>query len=125
MSDIVIRGMEMPKGNDYLHLIIQNGKVHKAISCGYISTDELNVADAVELPPHGDLKDVNKIIEGIFDIVAIQDPIPQKLSLGSSGNRRILGTNPERSGSDNRKGATDLEDPARGRIHAVFFVKTI
>lgn len=50
MSDILIKGMEMPKGNDYLHLIIQNGKVHKAISCGHLTTDELNVAEAVELP---------------------------------------------------------------------------
>lgn len=50
MSDILIKGMELPKGNDYLHLIIQNGKVHKAISCGHLTTDELNVAEAVELP---------------------------------------------------------------------------
>lgn len=62
MAEILIKGMEMPKDNDYLHLIIQNGKVHKAISCGYISTDELNVADAVELPPHGDLIDRSKLV---------------------------------------------------------------
>ena len=50
MSDVLIKGMGMPKDNDYLLLIIQNGKVHKAISCGHLATDKLNVAEAVELP---------------------------------------------------------------------------
>lgn len=59
MSDVLIKGMGMPKDNDYLLLIIQNGKVHKAISCGHLTTDEMNVAKAVELPPHGRLIDAD------------------------------------------------------------------
>ena len=62
MADILIKGMELPKDKmEYLHLIIQDGKVHTAISCGHLTTDELNVATAIELPPHGDLIDRDKI----------------------------------------------------------------
>lgn len=68
MSEILIKGMEMPKDNDYLLLIIQNGKVHKAISCGHLTTDEMNVAEAVELPPHGRLIDA-ETLKGILSRV--------------------------------------------------------
>ena len=64
MADILIKGMELPKDKlEYLHLIIQDGKVHTAISCGHLTTDKLNVATAIELPPHGKLKDADVIIE--------------------------------------------------------------
>lgn len=80
MSDVLIKGMELPKGNDYLHLIIQNGKVHKAISCGYISTDELNVANAVELPPHGELVERDKISSLALEIAeATQQPTEETI----------------------------------------------
>ena len=61
MADLLIKGMEMPKGTDYLHLIIQGGKVHTAISCGHLTTDKLNVADAIEVKPHGRLIDVDLV----------------------------------------------------------------
>ena len=63
MSDILIKNMELPKGNDYLHLIIQGGKVHTAISCGHLTTDKLNVADAIEVKPHGRLTDADKLAD--------------------------------------------------------------
>lgn len=68
--DILIKGMEMPKGNDYLHLIIQGGKVHTAISCGHLTTDKLNVADAIEVKPHGRLIDADLMKEA-FEATAL------------------------------------------------------
>lgn len=67
--DILIKGLELPKDKlEYLHLIIQDGKVHTAISCGHLTTDKLNVATAIELPPHGDLIERNELpIIGITD----------------------------------------------------------
>ena len=67
MSDILIKNMELPKGNDYLHLIIQGGKVHTAISCGHLTTDKLNVADAIEVKPHGRLIDADKLKQVMDD----------------------------------------------------------
>lgn len=66
MADILIKNMELPKGNDYLHLIIQGGKVHTAISCGHLTTDKLNVADAIEVKPHGRLIDADKLREALL-----------------------------------------------------------
>lgn len=81
MSDILIKGMGMPKDNDYLHLIIQNGKVHTAISCGHLTTDELNVAEAVELPPHGRLGDLDKM-RSDFEVISKDYPEGWKLVSG-------------------------------------------
>ena len=71
--DILIKNMEMPKDNDYLHLIIQGGKVHTAISCGHLTTDKLNVADAIEVKPHGRLIDADAIISKIERMVHPDD----------------------------------------------------
>jgi len=63
MSDILIKNMKLPKGNDYLHLIIQDSKVHTAISCGHLTTDKLNVAKAIEVKPHGELIDKDAVLD--------------------------------------------------------------
>jgi len=60
MSEILITGIEMPKKGEVLYLAITSGGVvgrsEKALN--YIPQN----AKAVELPPHGDLKDVDEII---------------------------------------------------------------
>lgn len=63
MSDILIKGMEMPKeGNVYL-IIGEDGVVSEKIGSMYHVTTE-----AIELPPHGDLIDKNELsIIGITD----------------------------------------------------------
>lgn len=56
MSDILIKGMEMPKEGN-VHLIIgEDGVVSEKIGSMYHVTTE-----AIELPPHGDLKDYDFI----------------------------------------------------------------
>lgn len=53
--DILIKGMEMPKGNTPLVLIINSDGSVEEID----GSDEINVTDstAIELPPHGALVD--------------------------------------------------------------------
>ena len=54
MSDILIRGMEMPKDLPLIIKISQNGTVY--ISQGIYGIGH-GVATAVPIPPHGDLID--------------------------------------------------------------------
>ena len=56
---VLIKGMEMPKGNDELRLIIRsNGQVIISHNTYY------EEAEAVHVPPHGDLIDRQVLLEG-------------------------------------------------------------
>lgn len=69
--DVLIKGIKkLPEDGDYIHLIIQNGKVHTAISCGYLTTDKLNVGTVVALPPHGRLIDADDLANYYADLEA-------------------------------------------------------
>lgn len=58
MSDLLIRGMEMPKGNDAVTIIIfPNGKVSLAHDRRFAE-----YAEAVPVPPHGRLIDADVLI---------------------------------------------------------------
>ena len=62
MSDILIRGMEMPKGNDAVTIIIfPNGKVSLAHDRRFAE-----YAEAVPVPPHGRLVDARYIRDAII-----------------------------------------------------------
>ena len=79
--DVLIKGIKkLPEDGDYIHLIIQNGKVHTAISCGYLTTDKLNVGTVVKVPPHG------RLIEGdeLADVLE-QNLEPMLVTRGVSG----------------------------------------
>lgn len=69
MSDIVIRGMEMPKeGDTYgLHLVIYpSGEV-------WIAYDDKPITEAIEIPPHGRLIDADKLLhESGYDPMMFQ-----------------------------------------------------
>lgn len=69
---ILIKGMEMPKGNDELRLIIRsNGQVIISHKTYY---DE---AEAVPVPPHGDLTDRDayrdEFMDGVYELCS-DDP---------------------------------------------------
>ena len=63
---VYIKGMEMPKGNDTVTIIIfPNGKVLLAHDRRFAE-----YAEAITVPPHGRLGDLNKLVEkidGIWD----------------------------------------------------------
>lgn len=60
---ILIKGMEMPKGNDELRLIIHsNGQVIISHQTYYEETE------AVPVPPHGDLIDRRKLPLAFIDV---------------------------------------------------------
>ena len=70
MRDIVIRGIEMPKGKPLNLSIYPNGEVVLFCIKGRdVYDNECNYGDykhkkiAVELLPHGDLKDTNVILQ--------------------------------------------------------------
>lgn len=70
MSDIVIRGIEMPKDKPLNLSIYPNGEVVLFCIQGRdVYDNECNYGDykhkkiAVELPEHGDLKDTNVILQ--------------------------------------------------------------
>lgn len=57
--DILIKGMEMPTGDDDVKLIINSdGSVHRII--GWAVSEKMN-AKAIELPPHGRLIDADEL----------------------------------------------------------------
>lgn len=59
--DILIKNMEMPKGDDDVKIIIcSDGSVHRII--GWAISEKIK-AKAIEVPPHGRLKDVDAFIE--------------------------------------------------------------
>lgn len=63
MPEILINGMYMPKGNEILRVeIYPDGQVHRIL--GWLISEKKD-AKAVELPPHGRLKDVDWIISDV------------------------------------------------------------
>ena len=59
MADILIKGMEMPKGDEDLRIIINSdGSIHRII--GWAISEKK--ATAIELPPHGRLVDGDKLL---------------------------------------------------------------
>ena len=62
MSDILIKGMELPKEEGIVHLIIDSdGIVSEKIGSMYHVTTE-----AIEIPPHGRCIDANAVREILF-----------------------------------------------------------
>lgn len=63
MPDILILGMEMPTMEQaYKTLIISyDGKVYEGVHPQPTAKKKEPIAEAVELPPHGDLIDMDKI----------------------------------------------------------------
>ena len=65
MAEILLTGIEMPKGEDDVKLIINSdGSVHRII--GWAISEKLE-AKAIEVPPHGRLGDVAKFVEDIIN----------------------------------------------------------
>ena len=64
--DILIKNMEMPKGNTPLVLIINSDGSVDEIDC----SDEINATDAtaIALPPHGRLVSEDEIIAKMQDV---------------------------------------------------------
>lgn len=64
MSEIFISGVEIPKDKDTFILIASDGSIRKLIvkEGAFPINTIIDGAKAVELPPHGDLKDVDEII---------------------------------------------------------------
>lgn len=67
MSDILIKNMEMPKGDIPLVLIITGDGTVEEID----ASDEINATDAkaIELPPHGDLIERDVVYREFFDAI--------------------------------------------------------
>lgn len=94
MSDILIKGMEMPKGVYPLVLIINSdGSVEEIVD-----SEEVNATDAkaIELPPHGELKDADRIagvIRTKIDDVPCEKPGLFSIGDGAyrNGLKRALG----------------------------------
>ena len=72
--DILIKNVELPKacysdvyseqGNCPFHFVAYQGGSHCSISeCKCLKTKRPKECPLVELPPHGDLKDTNKILQ--------------------------------------------------------------
>lgn len=67
MSDILIKGIEMPTGNDELRLIIRsNGQVIISHQTYYEETE------AAPVPPHGKLKDADAIERNLLKMQQAQ-----------------------------------------------------
>lgn len=65
--DILIKGLEMPKGDDDVKLIINSdGSVHRII--GWAVSEKKN-ATAIELPPHGRLVNIAPIVEKLEEMI--------------------------------------------------------
>lgn len=66
MSEILLKKIEFPKEGTLTLLITSSGEVYRIPrKYDHIMTVSVTESKAIELPPHGDLKDVNKIIEDI------------------------------------------------------------
>ena len=67
MSDILIRGMEMPKENDYtIAIVYGDGVVTEYHEDYWIrgADGEKQLGIAIPVPPHGDLIDRDALIKG-------------------------------------------------------------
>ena len=63
MSDILIKGMEMPTSDDDVKLIINSdGSVHRIIGW---AVSEKTKAKAIPVPEHGDLVNLGDVYEAI------------------------------------------------------------
>lgn len=60
---ILIKGLDMPKDYWYLDLVITSDGVVRF----YGDEEEVQIAEAVELPDHGDLIDRDAVEEDIFE----------------------------------------------------------
>lgn len=71
MPDILIRGMEMPTKGYKTIILHSNGRVYEPTSEELIVN---KIADATELPPHGDLVDTtqyrDEFMEGVYNMCA-------------------------------------------------------
>jgi len=67
--EILIKGMEMPKGDDDVKIIIySDGSVHRIIGW---AISEKTKAKAIEIPEHGDLIERDKLLK--FDNISYVD----------------------------------------------------
>ena len=66
MSDILIKNMEMPKGDEDVKIIINaDGSVYRII--GWAVSEKKKNAKAIELPPHGRLMDAISYAEVLMN----------------------------------------------------------
>ena len=72
MSDVLIKGMEMPTDEDEALVVVlyENGRVRKALDFNIIALSK-ETTTAQELPPHGILKDIDVLNDAIIEAVRL------------------------------------------------------
>lgn len=89
MPDILIRGVEFPTMEQaYKTLIVSyDGKVYEGVHPQPTAKKKEPIAEAVELPPHGDLISRDDLLHTMRCHLALYDSCPEDLSLADKSRR--------------------------------------